>query len=245
MKSPVRVPPRSTKPEPWTHVGTLPHPTFSPTVIGLAGSPSEVAVDSIRRTCPTNETNVQSRSEHVGHPALDAHDQRRVRDRTDRDDVGAQIVEAEVHGRLDRDEGVVVSGGPEVDDAPAVRVDDGDLAAALEEPVALAGVDAVAGERDVGPGGHALHRALAELARRRRRDRRRGIPGQPVGDGVGAARDRDDAEKPVGEPRRFRAVQAAPTSPLAARASIAGGASCDGAPIHVARSARARSPMAS
>lgn len=61
MKSPANVPPRSTKPDPCTQVGTLPQPTFSPIVTGAAGSPSDVASDSMRRAPPANDTNVQRR----------------------------------------------------------------------------------------------------------------------------------------------------------------------------------------
>ena len=108
---------------------------------------------------------------------------------------------------------------------------------AVDEPAATGGEDA-------GPTPHDLYDSALGACKAMTVLWYAGRKGIPIED-VQVIVDRDDAEEPVGEPRRFRAVQAAPTSPLAVRASIAGVASCDGAPIHVARSVRARSPMAS
>jgi hypothetical protein len=79
---------------------------------------------------------------------LDAHDPRRFGNRCDGDDLGPNVVEAHVEGGLDPHERVVATRGPEVDDAAATGIDDGDLSGALEAPVARSRVDPRAGERD-------------------------------------------------------------------------------------------------
>ena len=190
----------------------------------------------------------------VVHAALDPHDERRAGRGPDRHDVGSQVVEALVHGRLDRHERVVVARGAEVDDASAVGVDHRHLPVALEEPVAGARVDAKARQRHVTPLAHAADGSLARLRRRGRVARRDGVDGLHVGRGARAARSERRARQPEGEvpgehgrepaPRARRGAHAAPTSPWATAPSIAGSGG-SGTPIHAARSASARRDAAS